>query len=212
MNQKPLPPDEDVRHLAKRFKDLWKPKQNVRPFLRKHAAVFRDLKSEGWSWAGLALAMNKAKITYRTNKPWTDSALMQAFSRAQVELKGHAVRATPSARGNESNVMPLAAAGPEIPCAAASAVPASTPHNTTAPAHPAHEFAYPPPVFDAPHEESEPEFRPVRFIDWDERRRLEREAAANAPAQTPHGAVPTEQPSEHYLAVMESLTGKKPPF
>lgn len=87
MNQKPLPSRANVKGLATRLKNLWAPDQSVRPFLRKHTALFRELQRDGWSWAGLALGMNKAGITYRTAKPWTADTLMQAFSRAQVALK-----------------------------------------------------------------------------------------------------------------------------
>lgn len=87
MNRKPLPTDADVKDLAKRLKALWASRQSVRPFLRQQAGLFRELQSKGWSWAGLALALNKAKLTYHTGKPWTADSLMQAFSRAQVPLQ-----------------------------------------------------------------------------------------------------------------------------
>ena len=64
----------------------------MRPYLRKHAHLFRQLREDSWSWAGLALAMTAAGVTYQTKKPWTAEALVQAFSRAQLPLKGHAQR------------------------------------------------------------------------------------------------------------------------
>jgi hypothetical protein len=60
----------------------------VRRFLRKHAALFREFKNDGWSWAGLALVLNKAKITYDTSTPWNSDSLVQAYSRAQASGKG----------------------------------------------------------------------------------------------------------------------------
>ncbi|MGE4482936.1 hypothetical protein [Acidocella sp.] len=213
MNEKPLPPDEDVRQLAKRLKTLWTPKQSVRRFLRKHATLFRELKSEDWSWAGIALALNKAKITYRTDRPWTGTALMQAFSRAQVELKGPSVRATNSRQHGESSPTPPAVARTEMPHTTETTVPAFATRNAVLPsALPVRQFEDLGSVFDEPHEEAEPEFRPVRFIDWDERRRLACEAAAATPAQAPHNEPPIEQFSEHYRRTMERLTGKKSPF
>ena len=92
MNQKPLPPDNDVKELAKRLRKLRVPGQGVRPYLRKHATLFRQLRRDDWSWAGLALAMTKAGIMYQTEKPWTAETLLQAFARAQVPLKSHTRR------------------------------------------------------------------------------------------------------------------------
>ena len=90
MNQKPLPPPKDVKELARQFRKLWVPGQGMRPYLRKHAALFHQLRQDGWSWAGLALAMTTAGVMYQTKKPWTAETLLPAFSRAQLPLKGHA--------------------------------------------------------------------------------------------------------------------------
>jgi hypothetical protein len=89
MYRKPSPSDKDVEALAARFRDLWTPDQTVRPYLRKHGQFFRKQLEDGWSWAGLALALTKAGITYQTGTPWSANALMQAFSRAQSPLRGH---------------------------------------------------------------------------------------------------------------------------
>ncbi len=211
MNQKPLPPDEDVRQLAKRLKTLWTPKQGVRRFLRKHAVLLRELKDDEWSWAGLALALNKARITYRTGTPWTDTALMQAFSRAQVELKGHPHRA-PSARQRESISAPPAfeERARVTPKTSAPAFAART--AAVRAAIPVRQFAELDFILDEPCGNAEPEFQPARFIDWDERRRIAREAATAAPASSAQNEAPTHQLSEHYLKTMERLTGKKPTF
>jgi hypothetical protein len=103
MNVKPPPSNAEIRDLAKRLKPLWASGQSVRPFLRKHAGMIRTLQSQGWSWAGLALAFNKAKITYRTDKPWTADTLMQAFSRAQVPLQQHGFGAADESRKHDKN-------------------------------------------------------------------------------------------------------------
>jgi hypothetical protein len=92
MYRKPSPSDKDVEALAARFRDLWTPDQTVRPYLRKHGQFFREQLEDGWSWAGLALALTKAGITYQTGTPWSADALIQAFSRAQSPLRGHGRR------------------------------------------------------------------------------------------------------------------------
>ncbi len=92
MNQKPLPPEQEIKVCAKQLRALWTRGQKIRPFLRKQAPLFRQLLQDDWSWAGLALAMTKAGITYDTKKPWTADSLLQAFSRAQRALKGHSRR------------------------------------------------------------------------------------------------------------------------
>ena len=51
---------------------------------------------------------------------------------------------------------------------------------------------------------TEPEFKLARFIDWDERRR-----GGDIRTQRPRSSGPP--PSQHYIEVMEQLTGKKPP-
>lgn len=51
-------------------------------------------------------------------------------------------------------------------------------------------------------EADEPEFKFAQFIDWDERRRRD-----NADTRLPD---PPPVPSQHYIEVMEQLTGKKP--
>jgi hypothetical protein len=63
----------------------------------------------------------------------------------------------------------------------------------------------PPQAFTAFREEfAEPEFKLARFIDWDERRRGDDTGAKQPP-------VPQPPPSQHYVEIMEQLTGKKPP-
>lgn len=101
MFRKPVPSDTEIDAMAEQFKMLWKPGQAIRPYLRKHAQMFRGLLRDEWSWAGLALALTKAGITYQTEKPWSANALMQAFSRAQLPLKGYSRRKDSASNTNE---------------------------------------------------------------------------------------------------------------
>jgi hypothetical protein len=139
MFRKPLPPAKDVEALAKQFGGLWKAGDIIRPYLREHAELFRERQKKGWSWEALALAMNAAEITYETGQPWSATALMQAFSRAQSPLKGYARRG--KKRITDDPVV-------------ASNVPVSQ-SVSTIPDH-------------MPTDLDEPEFKIARFIDWDE--------------------------------------------
>ncbi len=88
MFRKPTPTDEEVDALALRLSMLHKRGQSIRPFLRKHASVFRDLMNDDWSWSGIAMAMTKAGIMYETKTEWSGTVLMKTFWRAQLPLKG----------------------------------------------------------------------------------------------------------------------------
>ena len=210
MNRKPLPPDSDIKDLAKRLKALWASGQSVRPFFRQHAALFRELQNQGWSWAGLALVLNKAKITYRTGKPWTADALLQAFSRAQVPLRQRklmeAGRSTEFDK-NPTNVTKFPLPEPQqagivqlSPAVEAVSQPPATPTPTAK-------------SFPESRDTSESEFKFIRFIDWDERRSATNDAPVSAPPQLDVAASDaTSAHSQHYIEIMEQLTGKKPSF
>lgn len=190
----------------------------MRPFFRQHAGLFRELRSQGWSWAGLALALNKARLTYRTGKPWTAASLMQAFSRAQVPLqRQELIRSGEPTEFDKTQPNMINVAVPELeqasiaqpvvvqpgPGIEAASLPPQPP---AVPMTAAQSFA-------AAQDTSEPEFKFIRFIDWDERPSTTSSATAPAPTQ-PGSAMPETPPahSQHYIEVMEQLTGKKPSF
>lgn len=211
MNRKPPPTDADVRDLAKRLKALWSSGQSVRPFLRQQADPFRELQSQGWSWAGLALAMNKAKITYRTGKPWTADSLVQAFSRAQAPLKPReiTVLAQPHEHDKHPTNLTDVSEGAQLSARAGEPMSAAVAMSFSAPAN-----VQPEPLPQISSEaEEEPEFKLARFIDWDERRRVaERTREARQQADAPTVSAHYLVHNQHYREVMEYLTGKKPPL
>ncbi len=192
---------EEIAVLAKHFRGLWSKGTIMRPWMREHRPMVLDLVHGHYSWDAIARAFSKANIKYDDGKgqDWTSEGLRREFVRAARPLKRDKI---------QPNVTSTASCFPpeEMHASPASATSSYTASYEAAPA-PAqfHDLDDVPAV-------EEPEFKPVRFIDWDERRRLARETAAAVPAQVPHDQVPAEQFSEHYLRTMERLTGKKPPF
>jgi hypothetical protein len=192
---------EEIAVLAKRFRGLWCKGTIMRPWMREHRQMVLALVHGDYSWDAIARAFSKANIKYDDGKgqDWTSEGLRREFVRAVRPLKRDKI---------QPNVTSPAACSPQREIRAS---PTSTIPSHTAPYIAASAGAVFSDFDDLP-ATAEPEFRPVRFIDWDERRRLEHEAAANAPSQPPREVAPSEKYSEHYLGVMESLTGKKPPF
>ena len=192
---------EEIAVLAKQFRGLWSKGTIMRPWMREHRPMVLGLVHGRYSWDAIAKAFSKANIKYDDGKgqDWTSEGLRREFVRAVRPLKRDKTQPNVT---SSITCLPRA----KMLAVPTSAVPSPAASYVAAPART--QFSD---LDDVPSAE-EPEFRPVRFIDWDERRRLEREAAANAPPPPSREVVPTEEHSEHYLRVMESLTGKKPPF
>jgi len=214
MNRKPLPPDPDIKDLAKKFRGLRKPCQTVRAFLRENRLPLRKLRQEGWSWAGLGLALTKAGIKYDTGKEWTGDALVQAFSRAQVPLRGYAKRDEREPVTHEQSATLTAPIMSTSPEAWSASNPNAGHHIAQLPdaasVLPDRPADWAPAPFEHAElhqtEPDEPEFKPVRFIDWDEERRSDGGRGPKEPA------APAPAPSQRYIEIMEQLTGKKPPY
>jgi hypothetical protein len=92
MSQKRMPSDHEIASLADRFRELWKPGEEMRPWLREQSELLLQLVHGKWSWASMARVLTTAGITYRTGKPWSAGLLRKDFSRAQSPLKGYARR------------------------------------------------------------------------------------------------------------------------
>jgi hypothetical protein len=92
MSQKRMPSDHEIASLADRFRELWKPGEEMRPWLREQSEALLKLVYGKWSWASMARVLTTAGITYRTGKPWSAGLLRKDFSRAQSPLKGYARR------------------------------------------------------------------------------------------------------------------------
>jgi hypothetical protein len=92
MSQKRMPSDHEIASLAIRFRELWKPGEEIRPWLREQSELLLELVHGKWSWASMARVLTGAGITYRTGKPWSAGLLRKDFSRAQSPLKGYARR------------------------------------------------------------------------------------------------------------------------
>ena len=192
---------EEIAVLAKQFRGLWSKGTIMRPWMREHRPMVLGLVHGDYSWDAIARAFSKANIKYDDGKgqDWTSEGLRREFVRAVRPLKRDKIQ--PNVTGTDSCLPPE-----EIHAAPAPATPSRTAPYAATPARA--EFY----DLDEVPAAEEPEFRPVRFIDWDERRRLAREAATATPTQTSRNEAPAGQFSEHYLKTMERLTGRKPPF
>ena len=192
---------EEIAVLAKQFRGLWSKGTIMRPWMREHRPMVLGLVHGDYSWDAIARAFSKANIKYDDGKgqDWTSEGLRREFVRAVRPLKRDKIQ--PNVTNAASRLPPE-----EMRAAPAPATPSQTASYAAAPA--LAQFS----DFDDVPAAEEPEFRPVRFIDWDERRRLAHEAAAATPPRASHEEAPTDQFSEHYLRTMERLTGKKPPF
>jgi hypothetical protein len=89
MPRKRKPTDDEIEILADQFRQLWRPRDVLRPWFRQHQNMLLDLVHGAWSWASVGQALTKAGITYGTGKPWTAKWLQSDFSRAQMPLKGY---------------------------------------------------------------------------------------------------------------------------
>ena len=81
------PTDTELDAMAKRFRALWREGEILRPWLRKHHALFRELVDDDGSWAAVAAALTRAGITWRTGRAWSGEGLRREIVRARVLLK-----------------------------------------------------------------------------------------------------------------------------
>ena len=88
--------EAELDAMAERFRTLWREGNVMRPWLRKHHALIRDLVDDGWSWAGVAEALTRAGITWRTRRPWSGEDLRREVDRAAVPLKSRRRSKAPS--------------------------------------------------------------------------------------------------------------------
>jgi hypothetical protein len=81
------PSAPELKALAERFKALWRDGDVLRPWLRKHHEMIRELVHDDWSWASVAQALTQAGITWRTGRPWSAEGLRREIVRAVRPLK-----------------------------------------------------------------------------------------------------------------------------
>jgi hypothetical protein len=90
MTYKRTPTDDEIEALAEQFRPLWRAGEAVRPWLRKHALMLNDLVHDDWSWAGVAAALDRAGIAYRTGNPWQAEQLRAKIAGTRRPLKHEA--------------------------------------------------------------------------------------------------------------------------
>lgn len=207
MSRKRIRSKEEITILAKRLRALWIPGEPLRPWLRRHAKTLLKFIRNGWSWEAVANALEEAGIKYHTEKAWTAAWLQSDFHRARTPLKGYARgRRGRASRVAANTALPSSSTEPKrVPDKPANGVQPEALHPVAPnhPADPAHAL-----LAIAELKQSaadEPEFKFARFIDWDERRHSDG-GQPGRPASSP------PPPSQHYIEVMEQLTGKKPPY
>lgn len=115
---------EDIAALAAELRRLWRPGEQLRPWLRKHRQMVVDLVHDEWTWDIMAEAFTLAKIKYRRGrgKDWHGEGLRREFVRAALPLKRdknrtNVIDGTQQARSNQ-----LLAAEKSAPAAAHSEV------------------------------------------------------------------------------------------
>jgi hypothetical protein len=109
------PSDAELDALAARLRILWREGDVIRPWLRKHHDMIRDLVHEDWSWASLAVALTRAGISWRTGRAWSAEGLRREIVRATIPLKS---RSKASADSNSVHPSPAPTGRPaahEVP-------------------------------------------------------------------------------------------------
>ena len=81
------PSDAELDALAAQLRILWREGDVIRPWLRKHHDMIRNLVHEDWSWASLAVALTRAGISWRTGRAWSAEGLRREIVRATIPLK-----------------------------------------------------------------------------------------------------------------------------
>jgi hypothetical protein len=87
MTYKRTPTDDEIDALAEQFRPLWRTGEAVRPWLRKHASMLIDLVHDDWSWAGVAIALDRAGVAYKTGNPWQAEQLRAKIAGTRRPLK-----------------------------------------------------------------------------------------------------------------------------
>lgn len=81
------PSETELDALAALFRTLWREGDVIRPWLRMHHDMIRDLVHDDWSWASLAVALTRAGISWRTGRAWSAEGLRREIVRATIPLK-----------------------------------------------------------------------------------------------------------------------------
>ena len=83
------PSELELVALSDQFRALWRPGDVLRPWLRRHHPMIRNLVHSDWSWATVADALTRASITYRTGRAWSAEGLRREVARASAPLRGY---------------------------------------------------------------------------------------------------------------------------
>jgi hypothetical protein len=109
------PSDTELDALAARFRALWREGDVIRPWLRKHHDMIRDLVHEDWSWASLAAALTRAGISWRTGRAWSAEGLRREIVRATIPLKNRGKASADSASADPSSAPTGRPAAHDVP-------------------------------------------------------------------------------------------------
>lgn len=182
MTYKRTPTDDEIDALAELFRPLWRTGEAVRPWLRKHAVMLIDLVHDDWSWAGVAAALDRAGVSYKTGNPWQAEQLRAKIAAARRPLKHNVSSAKSENNANRSETTPskifsVTPAHSEIPDSSVTGVYSAL-------------------------EDDEPEFKFVKLANWN--------GNSSLPVKRVQAKEPADQVSAHDVdAMVARLTGGK---
>ncbi|MDR3572351.1 MAG: hypothetical protein P4L50_00680 [Anaerolineaceae bacterium] len=154
--------ETEIQALAAELSGNWIAGSPIRVWLRAHYPKLVALVAEGWSWAGIAAALNVAAITYQTKTPWTATSLRtDAFRSAK---RGAGIRGV-----DRREKLAMAAATTTPPAVSSQSAfeqkePFSSSIGTPRKFFPHAEFADPQPVVELTAEERERKERIMRKV------------------------------------------------
>ncbi len=105
--------EDDIEVMAEALAQRWRRGDGIEPFLRDlEPELSRRVRDQHWSWESLALAFNRAGITYQSGRVWTGQTLGNKIRDIPFKMRVRASKAMSDARANVPAATVAAIVGP----------------------------------------------------------------------------------------------------
>jgi hypothetical protein len=107
--------EDDIEVMAEALAQRWRRGDGIEPFLRGlETELSRRVREEHWSWESLALAFNRAGITYQSGRVWTGRTLGNKIRDIRFKMRARASIAISDARAKAPAAISVASGPPVI--------------------------------------------------------------------------------------------------
>jgi len=107
--------EDEIEVMAEELAQQWRRGDGIEPFLRGlEPELSRRVREQHWSWESMALAFNRAGITYQSGRLWTGQTLGNKVRDIRFKMRVRANKAMSNVRPNLPGAMSPAIVGPPV--------------------------------------------------------------------------------------------------